>query len=378
MLKQSLRYSFFILLASLQLGAANAQIDLTENYELKRGFLYFKERSIDFGTVKEEDGLQSGRFVAYNIAKDPLVLTKVEVACGCTQVEYSKDTLFAGDSVEIQVSYNPANQKGPFENAIMVYNSGIPYQIFLIIKGNTVPKEKTVLDKYEHNLGNLRLSSMYHDFGFMYQDDIDTFKIAIYNAGENPIRINGITGRPTYIILNNDKTTLQPGQESVIEIVYDARQVNDLGDMIHYLNMITSDYYAPEIPLNINAHILERFPKQTKKRLRNNPVVNFAEKELNYGKALKGDTVKVTYYLKNDGKDPLIIRKIQPSCGCTSIESDKMEIKAGDTATITVNFSTTGREGEDTKLITIITNDPARPVSKLYLRGTIVENPNAL
>lgn len=378
MLKSPSRFLFTGIFAVLHLATAVAQIDLSENYRLKKGLLYFTSRSIDFGTIKEEDGIKTGTFVAYNIAKDPVIITNVVVGCGCTNVEYSKDTLFAGDSVVMTVTYNPVNQKGTFEKAIFVYNNGLPYQVFLTIKGETIPREKTVLDKYSTNLGNLRVTSMYHDFGFLYADQVDTFKIGMYNAGEQTIQIKGITGRPSYIILNSENLSIAPGQESSIEIVYDARQVNDLGDMIHYLNLVTDDYYVPEVPLNINAHILERFPKQTKRRVKKNPVVHFVEKEKNYGRVLKGDTVTMTYTLINEGKNPLIIRKIQPSCGCTASRSDKMEIAAGDSATITVNFATAGRAGEDTKAITIITNDPAHPISKLYLNGFIVENPNAL
>ncbi len=82
--------------------------------------------------------------------------------------------------------------------------------------------------------------------------------------------------------------------------------------------------------------------------------------------------------MRNEGKNPLIIRKIQPSCGCTASKVDKWEIPAGDSATIEIEFNTLGREGDDLKTLTIITNDPAHPVSKIYLKGTIVENPNAL
>ncbi len=378
MFRNPLRLSIFGLLFLFGAAATFAQIDLRENYKMKKGFLYFKERKIEFGTIKEEAGTQTAQFVAWNIAKDPLIISNVSVACGCTKVTQDKDTLQAGDSVVFTVSYDPTNQKGKFEKAIFVYNTGMPYQIFLTIKGETIPREKTVLDQYTMNLGNLRMTSAYHDFGFLYEDDVDTFRIGMYNSGTSDIRIKGITGRPAYIILNSQDLNLEPGEESTIEIVYDARQVNDYGDMIHYLTLVTSDLYAPEVPLNINAHVLERFPKQTKRRVRRNPQAVFNEKEYNFGRVLKGDTVKTTFVLKNEGKNSLIIRKIQPSCGCTASKVDKMEIAAGESATITVEFNTLGREGEDLKTLTIITNDPTHPVSKIYLKGTIVENPNAL
>lgn len=378
MFKNPLRLGLFSLLFLLGASATFAQIDLRENYEMKKGFLYMKERKIEFGTIKEEEGMQTGEFIAWNIARDPLIISDVSVACGCTKVTYDKDTLQAGDSIVFQVSYDPTNQKGKFEKAIFIYNTGMPYQIFLTIKGEVIPREKTVLDQYSMNLGNLRMTSAYHDFGFLYEDDVDTFKIGMYNSGTSPIRIKGITGRPSYIILNSQDLNLEPGEESTIEIVYDARQVHDYGDMIHYLTLVTNDPYAAEVPLNINAHILERFQKQTRWRVRRNPKAVFNEKEYNFGRVVKGDTVKTTFVLKNEGKKPLIIRNIQPSCGCTASKIDKMEIPAGDSAVIQVEFNTLGREGEDTKTLTIITNDPAHPVSKIYLKGTIVENPYAL
>jgi|GEM_PF-683061 len=378
MFRNPLRFSILSLLFLIGASSAFSQFDLRENYEMKKGFLYIKERKIEFGTIKEEDGVQKGRFIAWNIAKDPLVISSITVGCGCTSVSYDKDTLQAGDSMTIEVSYDPTNQKGKFDKAIFIYNTGMPYQINMAIRGEVIPREKTVLDKYSMNLGNLRMTTSYHDFGFLYEDDVDTFKIAMYNNGTSPIRIKGITGRPTYIILNSKDLNLEPGEESIIEIIYDARQVHDYGDMIHYLTLVTDDMYAAEVPLNINAHILERFPKQTKRRIRRNPEVVFNQKEYDFGSVLKGDTVKTSFVLKNEGKNTLIIRKIQPSCGCTASKVDKMEIPAGDSATIQIEFNTLGREGEDLKTLTIITNDPAHPVSKIYLKGTIVENPNAL
>lgn len=377
MITPTLRYlfiSFFFLVA----GSAMAQFDLKENYEKKKGYLYFENRMLDFGLIKEEDGVQTIKLVGWNIAKDPVIINLVNVACGCTEVNHSKDTLSAGDSVVFWINYDPKGQKGKFDKPIYIFTNGLPHQVFLNIKGEVKPREKTVADKYAVNLGNLKVTSSYHDFGYLYETDIDTFRIGIYNQGQHAITFKGISGRPSYIILNNPKMVLEPGEEGVIEIVYDARQVHEYGDMIHYLTLLTDDYMLPEMPLNINAHILETFPKQTRRRIRKNPKVEWENKEYDYGKVLKGDTVRTYYTLTNKGKNPLIIRRIQPSCGCTGTYVETLEIPAGQSVKLYVEFSTLGREGEDLKVITVITNDPAHPVSKLYLKGQIVENPNAL
>lgn len=377
MLKAYHRY-IYSFLALIFAASSFAQIDLSENYEMKRGCLYIKNRQLDFGIIHEEDGVQTLKFIGWNIAKDPLVITKLMVSCGCTEVIASKDTLLAGDSVVIYVNYNPKGKSGSFEEPIFAFNTGIPYQVYLGVKGEVIPKPQTIADQYTVDLGNLKMNSAYYDFGFMYQDDIDTFEIKMYNSGDRPIQLKGIIGRPAYILLNNNRSVILPKQEGTIQIIYDARQVNEYGDMIHYLTLVTDDPYVPEVPLNVNAHILERFPRQTRRRKRHNPVSDWNTQEYNYGKILQGDTMRTRFVLRNDGKRPLIIHKIQPSCGCTGVEADKMEISSGDSAVISVAFHTSGRVGEDTKFITVITNDPAHPVSKLYLKGEIVENPNAL
>lgn len=354
------------------------QIDFSVHEREKKGFLYFKNLSVDFGTFSEGDGIQSGTFVAYNIYKYPLVIVKIQPGCGCTSVEHNKDTIAAGDSLVINVTYDPKNRPGPFNKAIMVYNTGIPHTVTLNIKGEATPRVKTKADNYSIDLGSLKMTNTYYDFGFMYRDEVDTFNVGIYNSGDKPISILGISGRPSYIMMSVPSLEIQPEQEIVLSLIYDARLANDYGDMLHFLTLKTSDPYINEIPLNVNAHLLERFPPQTKRRVKKNPKVRFEQEEINTGKILKGDTAHAVYVIHNDGKRPLIIRKVQPSCGCTLANADKMEIAPGDSAHITIHFNTLGREGDDTKSITVITNDPARPVAKIFLKTTIVENPNAL
>lgn len=378
MIQPQLTRVLFLLFTILSGLNTFAQINLKENYELGKGYLYFYNRSHDFGEIKEEDGLQFTQFVGYNIAKDPLVITDVSFSCNCTGVTYKKDTLYAGDSVVFYVNFSPANQNGQFEKAVIVTNNGIPFQVFLTLTGTVRPRTKSHLDKYTINLGNLRVTSAYHDFGFLYEDEVDTFRIEMYNSGTKPITIKGIKGRPSHIDFIAKNLILAPGQESSIDIIFDARQLDQLGDMMYYLNLLTDDVYIPDLPLNINAHILERFPKQTKRRIRNNPVVDFDTKEIDFGKVLKGDTVKVVFTMYNRGKGTLSLRRIQSSCGCTAHSIEKMDLKKGESTRIEMHFYTRGREGNETKFISVITNDPAKPISKLYLKGVIVENPNAL
>ncbi len=370
---------FWITLVVLILPfSGQAQFDLSVHKKHKKGFLYFEEYKKDLGTWNEEEGIRTVQFIGYNVAPDPLVITSIPSGCGCTSISWSQDTLRFGDSVAIEISYDPKGKPGPFEKVIFVYNTGLPYNVMLTINGEVNPRKKTVLDKYPMDYGNLHLTGSYHNFGFIYEDQIDTLRIGMYNSGDSVIHLQGITGRPPFIYTSTPDLIIQPKQETYIELVYDARQAKDYGDMFHFLNLKTDEWYAKNIPISINAHILERFPKQTRWRKWRNPEIFFDKEEYDFGKALQGDTVMVDFKIYNNGKKPLIIRKIQPSCGCTTIDIDKMKIKKGEYATLRVGFYTGGRADENMKSISVITNDPARPVAKIFLKGIIVQNPNAL
>ncbi|TNE79214.1 MAG: DUF1573 domain-containing protein [Bacteroidetes bacterium] len=345
-----------------------------------KGTLHFRDEGINMGQIKEEDGPAMAVFRCFNIGKSPVVITNVKTSCGCTVSDWSRDTLAPGDSGYVIATYDPRSRPGPFEKGLFVYNDGVPFEIFLTIAGEVIPRPKTVEDDYPSKFGKLMMTSNYFNFGFVYKNQVDTVKAKIYNASTDTIRILGVSGRPPHVLMKTSSNILLPKSQNEITFIYDARNSGDeaWGDQLHYLKLLTDDINVPELQMHIQAHVWEQFPKQTKRRVKKNPKVSFDKEQFNYGKALVGDTVEVRYTIYNTGKKPLEIRRIYGSCGCTVTTSDKESIAGGDSATLIVKFNTSGRSGVEDKTITVITNDPTRPVAKLSFTGEVVQNPNAL
>ena len=65
------------------------------------------------------------------------------------------------------------------------------------------------------------------------------------------------------------------------------------------------------------------------------------------------------------------ILKIKASCGCTTIDENTKRIEKGASSEIIVDFNTIGRVGNQHKTITVITNDPDKPVVVLHLQGNV-------
>ena len=88
----------------------------------------------------------------------------------------------------------------------------------------------------------------------------------------------------------------------------------------------------------------------------------FDEEYHDFGKVPQGPQLEYTYKFTNKGKSPLIIEKVQPSCGCTGATTDgKNEYAKGESGEIKVTFNTQGRTGHQEKHIVVFSNDPEKP-----------------
>ena len=102
------------------------------------------------------------------------------------------------------------------------------------------------------------------------------------------------------------------------------------------------------------------------------PVLKFEKDVLNFGKIKEGQSVTMDFKFTNIGSAPLLIRSANGSCGCTVPDNwPKDEIEVGHDAIITVTFDSKGREGNQEKNVTLVTNCiPA--VKVLTIKGTVI------
>lgn len=91
-----------------------------------------------------------------------------------------------------------------------------------------------------------------------------------------------------------------------------------------------------------------------------------------YGKVEESQgSVSCEFVFKNTGNAPLIIQRVQTTCGCTTPDSPKEPILPGKEGKITVTYSTIGRPGFIDKKVTVFTNVPDE-VYVLQLKGEVV------
>ena len=84
--------------------------------------------------------------------------------------------------------------------------------------------------------------------------------------------------------------------------------------------------------------------------------ITFENSSYDFGKMKSNHVVSHIYKFTNTGKHPLIIENAKPSCGCTVPFFPKVPILPGESSEIEVEFDTKGKQGVQSKTVTIIAN----------------------
>jgi hypothetical protein len=99
------------------------------------------------------------------------------------------------------------------------------------------------------------------------------------------------------------------------------------------------------------------------------PVVKWTKEEFNFGNIKQNKPVNVEFELSNAGNAPLIITKVEPSCGCTTSDYTKAPIAPGQKGKVKVTFDAKTL-GNFSKSVNVTTNaQEALTVIKFY--GTV-------
>jgi hypothetical protein len=99
-------------------------------------------------------------------------------------------------------------------------------------------------------------------------------------------------------------------------------------------------------------------------------VISFKETTFDFGTIKQGDKVNFTFEFKNEGKVPLVVSDVKPSCGCTTPDWTKTPIAPGESGKIDVEFNSSGKSGIQVKNVTVFANI-AEGSKILQLKGNI-------
>lgn len=117
--------------------------------------------------------------------------------------------------------------------------------------------------------------------------------------------------------------------------------------------------------------VVVAFATFTALRADGNAEFKFEKETYDFGKIPQGKPVTYEFNFTNVGTEPLIITKVESSCGCTVPKYTNAPVKPGEAGSISVTFNA-AQATPFSKSITIRSNAKT-PLKSLYIKGEVVK-----
>ncbi|MCI0751304.1 MAG: DUF1573 domain-containing protein [Flammeovirgaceae bacterium] len=126
------RILFLIVFAAFA-GAVSAQ-------EASGPVMAFEKKSHDFGDIVQGDKVEH-LFKFTNTGNEPLIITNIQVQCGCTAPEWPRNPIPPGGKGEIKIVFNSTGKMGKQnKTSTIVSNAEATNQI--VFTGNVIEKKQ--------------------------------------------------------------------------------------------------------------------------------------------------------------------------------------------------------------------------------------------
>ena len=353
----------------------------------------------DFGDILVSDGPVSATFTVTNVGEKPLVIYSVVSSCGCTDVDWTKKPLKAGEKGEIKATYKNDEGGYPFDKTLTVYFSEPKQPVILRLRGESHKKKLSLGEMYPVRFGNLGFKSVDIKGGNLSQGQQKSGEVMVANIGSKPLNVK-FTKVSEGLSLKLSQNPIPAGGTAKIAFTVTADR-NHWGKNYYYATPLVDgkEYKAvvkpspepsketagtealvadpnPELgagksKFGIFAITKEDFASYTKEQRDSAPLPVASESTFSFGKVKVGTKVKGSFEISNKGKTAFKVYKIDS-------ESSKLtalpfaDVAPGGKGTLEVTLDTSSfPKGECLVILTLTTNSPSRPIMNLFLTGWI-------
>ncbi|AFL85564.1 Protein of unknown function (DUF1573) [Belliella baltica DSM 15883] len=353
-----------VVLVVLSMGVAEAQ-------DIERKLLFWENRTIDIGTVLEENGLVEVEFLGLNQTDSAIIISDIITDCGCTTAAFSQDTIYQSKVGSIKVNFNPDHRGGAFTKMIIVRTNQDIYGDTLYLQGFNIPFPDNLEAAYPYKNQDIgmRLSSI--NMGNVYTHEPRRKMVELYNFGKDSVSLTSIADSlPDYLKIDLQPLVLAPNQRGLLIIDYDGQVKNDFGLVEEELSLNFSGKENP-LSLRLIANIFEYFEPVLKSMENIVPRLGINEIDIDLKNINSDQIIRREIKLSNQGEEVLEIRKVITNCSCLEVKLEKESLMGGESMNLSYTFDPEGRRGIDHKHIMLFTNDPIQPVRTIVIRSMI-------
>ena len=102
------------------------------------------------------------------------------------------------------------------------------------------------------------------------------------------------------------------------------------------------------------------------------PQLNFDKKIHDFEEIIEGTIARYEFHFTNSGTEPLIIKSVRASCGCTTPYWTSDPVKPGGKGIISAAYNSTRRPGSFNKSITVVSNASQNTIT-LQIKGMVLD-----
>lgn len=314
----------------------------------------------------------TAEFVLKNDGLKPLVINNVLKSCGCTEVDYPKTGIAAGESFVIKAVYD-AKQMGTFTKQVCLYTNADEEPFILSMRGKVVGSVVDFAGSYDEMLGVIKSDAQEVEFDDVNRGDRPVLRIHIFNPTDELLE-PVVMHLPPYLHAFVSPSKVAPRHSAEISFVLDSKKLRDLGlnQTSVYLGERPGDKIAPEKEIVVSAVLLPGFENMTPAKKVLAPKIEMSATNLNLGsfngkKKLKGEIL-----ITNKGKSELDIRSMQMFTMGLQVNLKKSKIQPGETVKMKVTAVAADLKKSRVRhpRILMITNDPdhAKVVVKINVQ----------
>ena len=326
---------------------------------------------VDCGQVKFRHPV-TAEFVMKNEGNKPLVIHNMLKSCGCTEVEYPKKSIAAGESFVVKAVYD-AKQMGTFNKQVCLYTNAADEPFILSMRGRVVSNVVDFAGPYNEMLGEIKSDVQEVEFDDVNRGNRPVQRIHIFNPTDQMME-PVVMHLPNYLQAQVSPSKVAPRHSAVVTLVLDSKKLRDLGlkQTSIYLGERPGDKIAPEKEIVVSSVLLPAFDNMTAAKKALAPKAELSTTNLDLGsfgnrKKLKGEVL-----ITNKGKSKLEIRSMQMFTMGLQVQLKKSKIEPGETVKMKVTVVKPDLKKSRAKnpRILMITNDPdnAKVVVKIHVK----------
>lgn len=302
----------------------------------------------------------TAEFVLKNDGRKPLVINNVLKSCGCTEVDYPKTSIAAGESFVIKAVYD-AKQMGTFTKQVCLYTNADEEPFILSMRGKVVGSVVDFAGSYDEMLGAIKSDAQEVEFDDVNRGDRPVQRIHIFNPTDEVLE-PVVMHLPDYLHAFVSPSKVAPRHSAEISFVLDSKKLRNLGlnQTSIYLGERPGDKVAPEKEIVVSAVLLPGFENMTPAKKALAPKIEMSATDLNLGRFNGKKKLKGEILITNKGKSELDIRSMQMFTMGLQVNLKKSKIQPGETVKMKVTAVAADLKKSRVRhpRILMITNDP--------------------